>query len=297
MRLARGFTLVEVAVVMTIVAFLLVSLMFTFSAQVDQRNIDETRRRLDQARELVLSFAIVNGRLPCPARWTSSVSNSGGLESFCPAAATSSTSACVGTETTTKPTAPEHGSCSNFYDGYLPAAAIGYAPSDQSGYALDAWGNRIRYAAARTIASGTCSGTTSPPNLYTTMFTSKTYLSQYGMTCQPDGLLVCKTFSDTGLGPVTGSSCGGAANQVMSQSLLGAIIFSTGKNGATSGGTGNDESVNVKTNATLSPQINPIFIYHPPTPTTASNGEFDDQFTWITIGELYGKLIAAGVLP
>ncbi|HYL91268.1 MAG TPA: prepilin-type N-terminal cleavage/methylation domain-containing protein [Burkholderiales bacterium] len=287
----RGFTLVEVAVVVTIVAFLLVSLMFTFSAQVDQRNIDETRRRLEQARELVLSFAIVNGRLPCPARWTSSVSNSGGLESFCPAAATSSTSTCVGTETTTVQT---HGTCSNFYDGYLPAASIGYTPSDQSGYALDAWGNRIRYAVARTNTN--CSGTTIPPS-YTPMFTSKSLLQQYGVTCQPDGLLVCKTFSDTGLGPVTGTSCGGVANQVMSQSLLGAIIFSTGKNGTTSGGTGNDESVNVKTNATLTPQINPIFIFHPPTPSTATNGEFDDQFTWITIGELYGKLIAAGVLP
>ena len=293
----RGFTLVEVAVVVTIVAFLLASLMFTFSAQVDQRNIDETRRRIEQARELVLSFAIVNGRLPCPARWTSSVSNSGGLESFCPSAATSSTSTCVGAETTTKPTSPEHGTCSNFYDGYLPAASIGYTPSDQSGYALDAWGNRIRYAVARSIASGTCSGTSTPTNLYETMFTSKTLLQKYGVTCQPDGLLICKTYSDTGLGPVTGSSCGGAANQVMSQSLLGAIIFSTGKNGATSGGTGNDESVNLKTNAALSPQINPIFIYHPPTPTTAPNGEFDDQFTWITIGELYGKLISAGVLP
>jgi hypothetical protein len=29
----------------------------------------------------------------------------------------------------------------------------------------------------------------------------------------------------------------------------------------------------------------------------AANGEFDDQFTWITVGELYGRLIAAGKLP
>ncbi len=39
------------------------------------------------------------------------------------------------------------------------------------------------------------------------------------------------------------------------------------------------------------------FVFHTPTPSTAANGEFDDQFTWITAGELYGKLIAAGVLP
>src|SRR6185436_15506758 len=68
---ARGFSLVELAVVMTIVAFLLGSLMYTLSAQTEQRNYEETRRRLDQARELVLSFAIVKGRLPCPATATS----------------------------------------------------------------------------------------------------------------------------------------------------------------------------------------------------------------------------------
>src|SRR5713226_9528661 len=68
--LAIGFTLVELAVVLAIVGLLLGSLMYTLSAQTEQRNFEETRRRLEQARELVLSFAIINGRLPCPARST-----------------------------------------------------------------------------------------------------------------------------------------------------------------------------------------------------------------------------------
>ena len=74
----------------------------------------------------------------------------------------------------------------------------------------------------------------------------------------------------------------------MSTSLVVALVFSTGKNGAT-GGTGADEAANLDGNAT--------FVFHTPTPGTAANGEFDDQFTWITVGELYGKLLAAGVLP
>ena len=41
-RRSPGFTLVELAVVLTIVAFLLASLMYTFSAQIDQRNLDAT---------------------------------------------------------------------------------------------------------------------------------------------------------------------------------------------------------------------------------------------------------------
>ena len=28
-----------------------------------------------------------------------------------------------------------------------------------------------------------------------------------------------------------------------------------------------------------------------------ADGEFDDQFTWLTVGELYGKMVAAGLLP
>ena len=42
---------------------------------------------------------------------------------------------------------------------------------------------------------------------------------------------------------------------------------------------------------------NRTFVFHPPTPSDFANGEFDDQLTWITVGEFYGRLVAAGVLP
>ena len=279
MNRARGFSLVELAVVMTIVAFLLGGLIYTLSAQTEQRNFEDTRRRLEQARELLLSFGISRGRLPCPARYTSAASHSNGMESFCTTAATSSVSTCAGSETTTE---QAHGTCSNHFDGFLPAASIGYVQADASGFAVDAWGNRIRYAVTRTNTA--CSGSVLPANGYTTMFTSKTYLQNYGITCQPDDLLVCK--SSTG---ITGTTCGGAANQVMGQSLAVVIIYSTGKNGAGVAG-GVDEAANLNGDR--------VFVHHTPTTAdAASGGEFDDQFTWITVGELYGKLIAAGQLP
>jgi len=245
--------------------------MYTLSAQTEQRNFQETRQRLDQARDLVLAFAVANGRLPCPARFTSTSSNSQGLESFCSAA----TGSCVGSETTTF---QSHGNCSNYYDGYLPAASIGYRQTDSSGFAVDVWGNRIRYVAAKTNTNCT---TSPPPN--TILFTSQSNLKQYGISCQPNDLLVCK--SATG---ISGSNCGGPANQIMTQDLLTAIMFSTGKNGAQTT-PGADESANLNGD--------PIFVYHTPTPSSATNGEFDDQFTWITVGELYRHLIAAGQLP
>ena len=270
--------MVEMAVVFTIASFLLASALYVLSAQVDQRNFQDTQRRLDQARELLLSFSIVNGRLPCPARYVSTASNSQGLESFCTAAAPAT---CSGSETTTVQT---HGNCSN-YVGYLPAASIGSQQTDAYGFAIDTWGNRIRYAVAKAITN--CS--TSPPAntiLFTNSF-SPSNLKTYGITCQPSDLLVCK--SATGGTGITPTGCGGVVNQIMTTNLVVAIVYSTGKNGATTGGTGTDESKNVAGNVT--------FVYHTPTPSTAANGEFDDQFTWISVGELYARMIAGGVLP
>src|SRR5438046_4874916 len=143
-RAARGFTLTELAIVTTIVGLLLASLMYTLSAQVEQRNFEETRRRLEQARDLVLAFSLANGRLPCAARYVDSTSHSQGLESFCPAA----TGTCTAAAATT--TVQAHGNCSNYYDGYLPAASIGFQTTDSSGFAVDAWSNRIRYVVTKT---------------------------------------------------------------------------------------------------------------------------------------------------
>jgi len=274
---SRGFTLTELAIVATIVALLLASLMYTLSAQTDQRNMDDTRRRLEQAKELVLAFALANGRLPCPARYVSSASNSTGLESFC----TASTGTCVNTETTA---VQSHGNCSNYYDGYLPAATIGFQTTESNGFAVDIWGNRIRYVVTKT--SPACA----PAN--TLVYTSAANLKTYGLTCQPPDLLICKSAT----GPITASSCVASTNQVAGTGLVTAILFSTGKNfnsaqtaTAATGFGRIDEAANLDGDAS--------FVYHPLAGSEAANGEFDDQFIWITTGELYGRLVGAGVLP
>jgi prepilin-type N-terminal cleavage/methylation domain-containing protein len=260
-RSLKGFTLVEVAVVVLIVGLLMAGAIYTLQAQIDQRAYEETRSRLTQARDLLLAYAIVNGRLPCPARITA---------------------AGVGTGVEVRDAAGECKSGAGVEDhyggplagggtgGFLPGTTIGFMQTDAAGFALDAYNNRIRYAVAKTVTG--CAGTSTLPH-----FVRADRLKGNGITCQPNDLLVCKSSAG-----VTATTCGGAANQVMAANLVVAVVFSTGKTGAI-GTLGPDEAVNQNGTAVL--------VFHTPSPT------FDDQMTWITAGELYGKLIAAGVLP
>ena len=66
-RKASGFTLVEMTLVLVIIGLLVSSLIPPLSAQIDQRNLNETREQLAEIREALIGFAVVNGRLPRPA--------------------------------------------------------------------------------------------------------------------------------------------------------------------------------------------------------------------------------------
>jgi hypothetical protein len=236
---------------------------YTLSAQLEQRNFEDTRARLEAARELLLSYAIVNARLPCPAT-----------------AASSGDEALTGGPGT---------SCSSPYGGFLPARTIGYQVVDAGGYAVDPWQNRLRYAvsAASTAAPSlvACAGTFGLPH-----FTHKANLKQNGITCQPNDLVICK--SATG---ITGTSCGAAANVLTNQNVVVAIVYSVGKSSSPNGSSACPPATCIDEAANLNGDQ--VFVSHPPAPAGATNGEFDDYLIWITVGEFYGRLISAGVLP
>ena len=240
----RGFTLVELTVVLVIVGFLLTTAMYTLSAQTEQRNRTETQRRLDEAKELLLTFAILNGRLPCPG--TTSGDEAGGGST----------------------------ACTSNYGGFLPARAIGFQSVDSSGFGLDAWGNRIRYA-----VSATTWGT--GPARYTRQHVADSTAVGWALTQTPTDLQVC--------GAATASATACDAGAVLTnQNVVVAIVFSTGKNTST-GGTGTNESRNLDSNA--------VFVSRSPDASGAAGGEFDDMMVWIPVGLLYGRMVAAGVLP
>lgn len=121
----KGFTLVEMAIVLVIFGLVLSALLVPLRAQREQAAQAKTVNTLDNAKQALLGFAQANGRLPCPA---TVVSN--GIAS---------------------PNAS--GACATQL-GFLPAASLGVQPTDAQGFAVDSWNNRIMYAVTQSNQGG-----------------------------------------------------------------------------------------------------------------------------------------------
>lgn len=240
-RVSTGFSLVEMAIVLAIVALLLGGLLPTISSQIEQQRTNETRKQLEEIKDALIGYAIINGRLPCPASSTSY-----GAES--PAGG---------------------GNCSNFNNGFIPAATLGLTPVDSQGFAIDSWNNRIHYAVTQSNGRA---------------FTTLNGMSTTGISALSPDLYVCSTASAT-------TSCSVANSTLTSNAPV--VIYSTGKNGGY-GGTGADEAENPNPNSADNDRV---FVSHTPTPVGAPNGEFDDIVTWISPNVLINRMVAAGKLP
>ena len=245
-----GFTLVELAIVLIIVTLLTSGLMMSLMAQQEMMASAETQRRLNEARDALLGFAAANGRLPCPAAPATT-----GLE--LPAGG---------------------GDCNNPWDGFLPAITLGMTPTNENGYAVDGWGNPIRYGITTDKATGLC-----PTSCVTTADGIKAAWNQSvgSLKLAPD-IRVCNTATGmTGAG-VTAICAAGTdlANKAV------ATIFSRGKNGAMAP-ISNDEQANGNADR--------LFVSH--TQTSAGANEFDDLVIWLSPNTLYNRLILVGKLP
>ncbi len=114
-RSIQGFTLIELAVAIFIIALLLGSILVPLQTQVEQKQISDTNKTLNDVRDALLGYVIAFGNLPCPD------TNNDGIEDF-----------NVG----------DTGWCSTITAsiayGNLPWQTLGIASTD-------VWGNRFRY--------------------------------------------------------------------------------------------------------------------------------------------------------
>lgn len=66
LKMSKGFTLVEVAIVMVIFGLLLGGLMGPLSMQLDNMKSRETEQSMQTIKQAIIGFALRNGRIPCP---------------------------------------------------------------------------------------------------------------------------------------------------------------------------------------------------------------------------------------
>ena len=122
MTIQRGFSLIELAIVLVIITLLISGLAVPLSAQIQARRVAETKKTLEQAQEAIMGYAMTHQNagkpyLPCPA-------------------------GADGTEKTRDIT---NGACPT-EEGYFPWVTLGTA-------AQDAWGNRILYRATAAFSN------------------------------------------------------------------------------------------------------------------------------------------------
>ena len=127
MKQTRGFTLIELAIVLVIVTILIGGLAMPLSAQIQARRIAETSRIMEEAREAIIGYAMTNPAVPVNSRHLP-----------CPDIDGNGTEDRAG----------------NACAGVLGAIATGFLPWVDLGVASqDAWGNRLRYAVVAGLAA------------------------------------------------------------------------------------------------------------------------------------------------
>jgi len=251
---SRAFTLLEVLVALVIVALLASGLAMPMAAQLQQRRSEEARRQLEEAKEAVLGFAAAHGRLPCP-----------------------SSAASRGQESFTATGDANNGDCSNFHDGFLPAATLGLAPLDAEGFLRDPWGsprNRVRYAVfgAGLAVNGIANPLTRANGMQSATLPGLGAASHY--------LFICAS----GAG-VTGSGCGPATNQLTRRAAF--VLLSLGPNAPADPLPASDEARNLDGDA--------VFVARD---AALGNAEaFDDILYWVPVHLVASRLLAAGRLP
>lgn len=278
----RGFSLIEIAIVLVIISVLLAIVAVPLASQVEQRRRADTEKQLETIKEAIIGFALANGRLPCPARFSSDASNSRGKESFCSAA----TGPCAGAETTT---VQSHGNCSNFV-GLVPSATLGLAPTDEFGFAVDAWQlaqNRLSYAVMDLDVTGVTA--TSCPTTQTNALTAENGMRNATMSCiaGKDLLRVCSSKPAAAPGSAVGCDTVPIDRHLTRNAPF--VLISLGKNAASIPTAGTDEAHNL--------DLDNVFVTHIPAPVGAPSGEFDDLVTWSSINTLFARMVQAGKLP
>lgn len=276
-RPQSGFTLIEVAVVIAIIAALLGTLLVPLATQVEAAKIRTTDLDMGEVREALIGFAMANGRLPCPD------TNNDGLEEV-----TILDGAVAGCNA---PQPLDAGQPANSYSGTLPFSTLGVGASD-------AWGRLYLYQVTQEFVFTAVAGSLPAAGI---------------LDLQDDGSLQVITRGDN---PATVDVIETRFGLLVAN-LVPAVVVSLGANGiggTTQAGnvitdpdaTINDEVRDERTNR----DGDGNFVSRTRTIEGANcddkEGEsgdarpacaFDDRVIWLSANLLFNRLVTASVLP
>ena len=135
LRLQKGFTLIEIAVVLVLIGLLLGSFIGSVSQRIETSQRENTKKQLVDIKTALLGFVSTTGRLPCP---TTTIGN--GEEQ--PTIGSTRAIACT------------------LQHGFVPGKTLGISgPYNRDNLLVDSWKNPIRYS----VTTANTNAFTSPP--------------------------------------------------------------------------------------------------------------------------------------
>ena len=263
-QIPRGFTLIEIALAIFIITILLASILVPLTTQVEQRQVSESQKMLEDIKEALVGHAVARGYLPCPDRTsggagTANDTANDGVEDF-----DAATGFCLGTLSGTWTVPPAAGNTRRA-GGNVPWVTLGLGASDS-------WGNRYRYAVDMEFSAR-------PPQAGTPFTLAST----------------------ADLGVCTTAACVTRFTSTTAGEAAVAVILSHGKNGysgiSASTGTANVAATSVdELDNTGGATYTNRPIFRPASAADTAN-EFDDIVTWLAKYTLLNRMVAAGKLP
>lgn len=266
----KGFSLIELAVVLVIIGVAFGGFISTLSSRIEQSKREQTTQQLHTIKKALLGFAMANGRLPCPA-----IATSDGLE------------------------APVGGGDCTSNRGLVPNATLGLSGGvNDDNLLLDSWNNPIRYSVSNTTSS------TSHPDH--SALTTVGKIKNSWQVRQLADLVVCS--ASAGAYDDDIDDCASPLSKRTSSAPF--VLLSLGANATralTTISASSDEDENsgeqllsanaAGENVNYGISSDKVFVSRDYGEAGSSGGQFNDLIMWGSLYELYAVMLEAGQLP
>lgn len=260
----KGFTLIEIAVVLVIVGLLVGSFIGSISNRIETTRRDNTSKQLEEIKEAIIGHALANGRLPCPTTTTGQ-----GREQ------------------------PAGGGVCTWQHGFVPGLTLGLSGNYNSDELLtDSWGNPIRYS----VSTADASAFTTAPGAGGMVDVTMAGLSPDLIICAGDST----TANDCTGAPAPAKLTEEAPFVVLSLGKDGSDFVAAAAPNSDQGENAGEVVVAANAageNIAYTVGGNRVFVSKTYSEEASAAGRYDDIVVWMSKYVLYSRMMEAGQLP